>query len=93
MLCNFLWSTHLYVKSYHFRLAGAISPSHVGNPRGEAPTTSFLRFREGIPCFPTVIVASSLSEIFVTRRIIVSNRLNSKCSMDMVRIRCDYAHL
>lgn len=36
MPCNFLRSTRLYVKSYRFRLTGALSPPQVGNPRGAA---------------------------------------------------------
>ena len=36
MTCNFLWSTRLYVKSYRFRLTGALSPPPVGNPQGAA---------------------------------------------------------
>ena len=61
-------------------------PSQLGNTRVAARTTSFLRFRDGILSFPTVIIASSHSEIFITQRIVVSNRLNSNCSIDMVRI-------
>ena len=36
MPCNFLWSTRLYVKSYRFRLTGALSPPPVGIPQGAA---------------------------------------------------------
>ena len=36
MPCNSVCSTRLYVKSYRFRLTGALSPPPVGNPRGAA---------------------------------------------------------